>query len=324
MSNNYKRALDKISINEDMKKRILHNVLSANLQIKNTNSQIKNHKVLTRNILIIAVSFFTLALSLNVVNNNLKLFKHNRHSLKQKYVHNTNKNSQNRQSGKSYNNYKRYSIENKNSQSYDMSKRQKDANKYVSDNKNYKKSDPLKYKENSISDNKSDDNSNINNRVNNNNKNVKANKEENNNKENDKQGKFPSVACGNQIKEYKTLEEAEREVNLNINYIKEIPDGFDLNKIYVIEDNMIEVEYINGKDTINFRAGKDIGNTGDVSNTSGVENVCKINKISVNLEESKNKIVNSATWKNGELSYSISFKNGIDEKIVISMIKSSL
>ncbi|MBV7272404.1 hypothetical protein I6U48_05680 [Clostridium sp. PL3] len=62
----------------------------------------------------------------------------------------------------------------------------------------------------------------------------------------------PVVTGGNPIKEYKTIEEAEDAVKFKINTIKVLPDKFNIDNISVISEEIIQIEYNNGKDTINF------------------------------------------------------------------------
>ncbi|OOM76196.1 hypothetical protein CLPUN_28090 [Clostridium puniceum] len=356
MSKNYKKELDKIVMSEDMKKRILHNVLNENTDIKNKSIEIKKHNLLRKNMQIIAACF-TVVICLSVVKNNPQLFKYDNDNFKQKEISkdidDKNKDLQNIEESESYYDNKNSADYNKDSQNDNKLKEQEVINGHTNNDENYKKSDSSKYNENNnensskIKQNEKSSEDSIGapktmepptniivestNPISSDDKSKKTTKDQGeltkNNNENNEEDNLDSsdlVTCGEIIKEYKTLEEAEAAVKLKINYIKELPKGFNIDNISVISNDIIQIEYNNGNDRIIFRAGKDIENISGDYNIYKIKNNCDTNGINIDLEGNKNKIANLATWKKSTVSYSISSISGISEDIIVNMIKSSL
>ena len=130
----------------------------------------------------------------------------------------------------------------------------------------------------------------------------------------------PTEKALNYSQEYKTLEEAEKALNLTINPLKILPEGFKMENISVIENEIIQVEYTDGNNNITFRAGKIIDNISGDYNGYEVKNTSTVNGINVYLEGNKSKEYNSAVWEMDGMSYSISAENGMDEKTILDMI----
>jgi hypothetical protein len=309
LSKRYKEELNKIVMTEDMKKRILHNLINENIKVKST--KIRKNSSFRRKILIIAACF-TIVLWISFVNSNPELSKYGDDSLIEREIDDTNKELQNAEVSELYDN-------NKDSNNYNEQKKCEIINQYADEGENYKESNSPKYNEDTNNSKTNKDNLNITN-----NNDTINNKEKDNDNGDIKQSKLPVTTCGGIIKEYKTLEEAEEVIKLKINPIKEIPNGFNLHNICVIANAVIEIRYNNGKDIIKFRAGKV---SEDVSNDHNVyenENTCEINGVGVKIDGIKDKVINLATWKKDDIYYSISSQNGIDEEIILSMIRSSL
>ncbi|MDS0528398.1 hypothetical protein NNC19_22165 [Clostridium sp. SHJSY1] len=315
LSKRYKEELDKIIMTEDMKRRILHNLLDEKVEIKST--KIKKNNSFRRSILIIA-SCFTIVVFISAVNSDIELTKCGNYDLEQEDIGDTNKELQNDEVSKLYDN-KGDSNYNKND---NEPEKREIINQYTNESENCKKSNSPEHNENS--------NNNENKNTNTNDKNIINNDDTNNNEDkNNDNGKtnsntLPLTTCGGTIKEYKTLEEAEEVIKFKINRIKEIPDGFKLDYIYVIANDVIEIEYNSGKDIAKFRAGKVSENISGDYNIYENENTCEINGINIKLDGIKNKVINLATWKKADIYYSISSENGIDEEIILNMIRSSL
>ncbi|NRU96310.1 hypothetical protein [Clostridium beijerinckii] len=120
--------------------------------------------------------------------------------------------------------------------------------------------------------------------------------------------------------EYKTLDEAEKALNLKVNPLKTLPNGFKVENVSVISNEMIQVDYNNGNNNMIFRAGKSTDNISGDYNTYQFKNTVKVNGIDVTLEGNKNEEYNLATWKKDDISYSISTEDGINEKTLLDMI----
>ena len=124
----------------------------------------------------------------------------------------------------------------------------------------------------------------------------------------------------NYTQEYKTLEEAEKALNLTINPLKILPEGFKMENISVIGNEIIQINYNDGNSNITLRAGKIIDNISGDYNGYQVKDTIRVNGINVNLEGNKSKEYNSAVWEMDGMSYSISSENGMDEKTILDMI----
>jgi len=93
-----------------------------------------------------------------------------------------------------------------------------------------------------------------------------------------------------------------------------------MENVNVILNEIIQVEYNDGNSNITFRAGKNINNISGDYNVYQVKDTAKVNGINITLEGNKSKEYNLATWEKDGVSYSISAKNGIDEKAILDMI----
>lgn len=361
LSKKYKEELDKIVMNEEMKKRILHNVLNGNIEDKNIKPQMRKHTLLRRNMQIVAACF-TVVICLSVVKSYPQLFKHENENLQKeeisKDIDDKNKDLQNIEESESDDNNKDTKTYNRDSKDDNDLKEHPIINQYTSDNEKYKESESTKHnKNNNLNDNENSSkiepeakssgnlasdsstspkselpaNANVEqiNTVGSDNIQKDTTKKQdgvtvNNSNENEQENSQLS-SCGYFIKEYKTLEKAESAAKLKINPVKALPKGFNMDNICVISNQIIQITYINNRqDTITFRAGKDIDNISGDYNIYEVKNVYKINGIDANLEGNKNKVVKLVNWKKDNISYSISSTNGIDEEVVLNMIKSSL
>ncbi|URZ04465.1 hypothetical protein [Clostridium felsineum] len=301
MSKKYKKALEEIVISEDMKKRILHNVLSENVKVK-------KYKIGVRSKLIIASVLAVFSIALILKSYFYILLKNG--SSKVDNIAKVHRVLRKPQLKEVENNVKPKG-KNDSEENKDM-ENQKIIKQYVY-NKNYKQR----------SNQEQNDNKNIkpneNKQDNNNRNNVTSNNSNNNNIV----SSVPSVTLENNENEYKTLEEAEKAVNFKINDLKNLPTGFNLSKISVLENKTIEIDYNFEKDVMKFTALKNSGVlTGTYDGDKG-GNVLNINGVKVMLKEDKDKIVKGATWEKDNISYSISFENGIEKEKVISMISSN-
>ncbi|MBD7911729.1 MULTISPECIES: hypothetical protein [Clostridium] len=310
LSKRYKEELNKIVMTENMKKRILHNVLNENIKIQSERPGIEKYSVFIRKVKIIALCFIVV-ISFNVMNMNNQLNKYDSNNLKQEEINDTNNDSKEVKISKSYDKDKE-GTENSYIQNDKMLKEYDSINKYNSNVENYKKSDYSKYNESKSNDSNNNDSDNNDNRDNDNDKNRNYD------------GGRLSTVCGSGIKECKTLEEAEDVIKLKINHIKEIPAELSIHNICVIGNDTIEIEYNYGKDIVKFRAGKVTGDISGDYNEYEIKNTHEIDGTIICLEGYKNKVVNLATWKKDDVSYSISSKDGINEESIINIIMSSL
>ncbi len=384
LSKKYKEELNKIVMNDDMKKRILQNVLAENkkdnneekeIKVKTTMPKVKKYNA-KRNMQM-AAACGAILICLSVAKSYPMLFKHPSNDLEQNEVEenhedknndlksiedselvynkdskeasdndhkediavdqnntNNNKNNNNYNNGsnnvnKNTNNVSKAGQEGKdNSQSNSGSEEKK---RQIPENKN---------NDDKATDNKAIENSNTSSKTNH--KDDINNKEEKNPTSTDqktapedvKENKISedntddsvsntSVAMDKDVgysQEYKTLDEAEKALNLKVSPLKTLPNGFKVENVSIISNEMIQVDYNNGNNNMIFRAGKSTDNISGDYNTYQVKNTVKVNGIDVTLEGNKNEEYNLATWKKDDISYSISTEDGINEKTVLDMI----
>ena len=124
----------------------------------------------------------------------------------------------------------------------------------------------------------------------------------------------------NPIEGFDTIEEAQKALKFKVTVPKELLGKYNIKYINVILNEIIQVKYNDGNNNITFRAGKSIDNISGDYNVYQVKNTAKVNGINITLEGNKSKEYNLATWEKDGISYSISAKNGIDEKIILDMV----
>jgi len=373
LSKKYKEEINKIVMNDDMKKRILQNILAVNendnsaeknMKVKTTIPKVKKYNNLKRNMQMVAACS-AVVLCLSVAKNYPMFFKHAPNDLEQK------------ETAKSYddeNNDLKTSDDNEfvyNNDSKEISGNNHKEDQDLDQNNNYNNSDGCYVKEESNisskigqqekdkdnlqlssssevvksqtaqnNDDKAIENSNISSKTNpvediNNKENKKlTSTEPKTTPEDIKQNRIPENNTDNSVsgtlvvaekavnysQEYKTLEEAEKALNLKANPLKTLPKGLKMESISVISNEIIQVEYNDGSNNIIFRAGKGIDNISGDYNVYQVKNTAKVNGINITLEGNKSEEYNLAAWEKDGVSYSILAENGIDEKTILDMV----
>lgn len=373
LSKQYIEEINKITMNDDMKKRILQNVLATNenynsaeenMEVKTTIPKVKKYNNLKRNMQMVAACF-VVVVCLSVAKNYPMFLKPVPNDLDQKETvksrddeNNDLKTSENNefiynndskeisdnnhkedqaldQNKNNYNNSDGYMKEESNSSSKIGQEEKDKDNLQLSSSSEVVKSQTAQN-----NDDKAIENSNISSKTNpvedisnKENKNptntepkttpedIKQNRiPENNTDNSDLTTSAVAEKVVNYNKEYKTFDEAEKALNLKVNPLKTLPKGFKMESINVISNEIIQVEYNDGSNNIIFRAGKGIENISGDYNVYQVKNTAKVNGININLEGNKSKEYNLALWEKDGVSYSISAKNGIDEKTILDMI----
>ena len=369
LSKNYKEEINKIVMNDDMKKRILQNVLAANenynsaeqnIKVKTIIPKVKKYNNLKRNMQMVAACS-AVFICLSVAKNYPMLLKNVPNDLKQKETTKSNEDENNdlktsddneivssKDSKEiSNNNYKEEQALDKNNNGDGYVKEESNTNSKIGqeekDKDNLQLSSSSEGEKGKTSQNNNDkviENSNIS---------SKTNPEDDiNNKENQNPTSTKSKTADEEVKEnripandtvngvlgtesviekavlydqeYKTLDEAEKSLNLKVNPLKALPKDFKMESISVISNEIIQVKYNDGNNNIIFRAGKGIDNISGDYNVYKARDTVKVNGINVNLEGNKGKEYNLATWEKDGISYSISTENGIDEKTILDMI----
>lgn len=371
LSKQYIEEINKITMNDDMKKRILQNVLVANenynsseenMEVKITIPKVKKYNNLKRNMqMVAACSAVVLGLSIaknypmffkpvpidlgqketvkshDDENNDLKTSDDNEfvYNNDSKEIPGNNHKEDQTLDQKNYNNSDGY-VKEKSNISSKIGQEEKDKDNLQLNSS----SEVLKSQTAQNDDDKAIENSNISSKINpvediNNKENKNpTNTEPKTIPEDIKQNRIPENNTDNSVsstsviaekivnysQEYKTLDEAEKALNLKINPLKTLPKGFKMENINVISNEIMQVEYNDGNNNIIFRAGKGIDNISGDYNIYQVKNVAKVNGIDITLEGNKSEEYNLAEWEKDGISYSISAANGIDEKTMLNMI----
>ncbi|HEX9026165.1 MAG TPA: hypothetical protein VF839_06840 [Clostridium sp.] len=379
LSKKYKEEINKIRMNDDMKKRILQSVLAANendnsveqnIKVKTIIPKVKKYNNIKRNMQMVAACS-AVFICLSVAKNYPMLLKNAPNDLAQKETtkshedeNNDLKTNENNEFG--YNKDIK-EIDSNNHNEEQALDQNNNADGYVKEESNTgsetgqeeKDKDNLQLSSGSEAQKKQTSQSKVdksqallNNNdkvIENSNVSLKTNPEENNyNKKNEnptsteskttdeevKENAIPESDTDNNVsgtsvileksviydQEYKTLDEAEKALNLKVNPLKTLPKDLKMESISVISNEIIQVKYNDGNNNIIFRAGKDIDNISGDYNVYKVKETVKVNGMNVNLEGNKSNEYNLAAWEKDGISYSISAENGIDEKVILDMI----
>lgn len=371
LSKKYKEEINKIVMNDDMKKRILQNVLAVdendnsaekNMKVKTIIPKVKKYNNLKRNMQMVAACS-AVVLCLSVAKNYPMFLKPAPNDLEQKETakshggeNNDLKTSDNNEfvynndsKEISGNNHKEDQAldQNINNDSDGYVKEESDTSSKIGREEKDKdnlqlssSSEVVKSQTAQNNDDKAIENSNISSKTNpveniNNKENknptstepkttpedIKQNRIPENNTDNSVSGtSVVAEKAVNYSQEYKTLDEAEKVLNLKVSPLKTLPKGFKMESINVISNEIIQVEYNDGNNNITFRAGKGVENISGDYNVYQVKNTAKVNGINITLEGNKSKEYNLAAWEKDGVSYSISAKNGIDEKTILDMV----
>lgn len=122
------------------------------------------------------------------------------------------------------------------------------------------------------------------------------------------------------IKQVNTMEEAQNEVDFKFKCIQTLPEGYDINNINVIPQELVQIEYGNGENTINFKIQTE--SIVENYNTYPFEKNININGETIELKGYDDKLVHSASWNSENISYSISSSSGIEYDTLKSIINS--
>lgn len=153
---------------------------------------------------------------------------------------------------------------------------------------------------------------------------------------------FASVGCGgnnvlqndevidqqvqipNPIVEYSSVEEVKNAVDFDFNVITEIPEGYEIDKISAIGNEIVQISYTNGENEICYRVAKGIDDiSGDYNKYPSSTNIT-IGETQVTMRGTEDNI-NVATWNNGEFTFAICIDaggEGIETSVVTDMIES--
>lgn len=129
-----------------------------------------------------------------------------------------------------------------------------------------------------------------------------------------------SIQIPSPFVECETMEEAKKLVEFELIVPDNILDGYKQSKIYVIENEMVEVILEKDENEILLRKAKGSNDISGDYNVYNENNTITVGDLQVSTRGNDGKI-NVATWSNKEFSYSISFnEDGVDDTIIRNMI----
>ena len=129
------------------------------------------------------------------------------------------------------------------------------------------------------------------------------------------------ILIPNPIENTKGVDELKKVVSFEILVPGKLPTGYRIDSTSVISGKLAQIIYSDGSNKITYRAAK---GTEDISGdqTSYEEShVVKIGDTKVTLKGNKS-MINLATWIKDDCTYSLSFSNGIENEVAVSIISS--
>lgn len=131
-----------------------------------------------------------------------------------------------------------------------------------------------------------------------------------------------SVQIPNPFVECKTIADAEKIAGFKIAVPEKMPEGYQQHAILAIENDLIEIDYVNGKDEITIRKGKGSEDISGDYNSYKETNTLTVGNLQITTKGEGGK-VNVATWVDGDYSFAANMsEKGIDIEILSDMINS--
>lgn len=125
-----------------------------------------------------------------------------------------------------------------------------------------------------------------------------------------------------EIKQFTTIEEAENNAEFEFKSFTKIPLEFNIFNISVIPQKSVQIDYKNSKNIMTFLVKKNNSYELESYNLYDYERIININKTNIILKGYDNNLINNASWNDGNNLYSISFQNPIDESDLNDIINS--
>lgn len=128
-----------------------------------------------------------------------------------------------------------------------------------------------------------------------------------------------AVEIPNPMVSYESVEAAEKAAGITVPELKSLPEGYQLNKIYVIGGTLVQLIYQNGNDRILYRAEKgDADISGDYNQYSVIKTV-QIGALQVAVKGDADKL-SVATWTADGLTFALSFDQAVTEAELTAML----
>lgn len=131
------------------------------------------------------------------------------------------------------------------------------------------------------------------------------------------------VCDGSPVSEFKTIEEAEKLLNFKADLIKDIDKKYEVSNIVVISGEILSIDYSDGNKQFTYRESIESGDISGDFNEYDYESTEIIDGNNVCLKGNVENIINLATWRNKEKTYSIFSESGINYVEIIDMINNT-
>ncbi len=331
LSKNYKKTMDKITVDDEMKKRILNNIDS--IKKENTKDKLKKRSYRSLGTLAAAACFSIIVFSVNVkmsLNDKMKMSLNDNKeiSLNQTKDDSNESSNVNGAYADTYeNNEKNLELDEKNleEKTKDNYNRTSASNNSISNevlNNNATNKSSNNTEEESIEDKKIEQKTETN---------IKENSLNNlepptmqaaydNNHIDSKSKAIQNDETLNT--NLKNLEELKSNVDFSIKTPQEVIENKDIKNINLKENNNILISYENSNVKLDFEVKKEVSKEEKINDSKyETEKNININDKIVSLKGNDN-LINTANWSEDELSYSINSDEGISEDKAMKIIES--
>ncbi|WP_261782724.1 hypothetical protein [Clostridium botulinum] len=326
LSKNYKKTMDKITVDDEMKKRILNNIDS--IKQENTKDKLKKRSYRSLGTLAAAACFSIIVFSVNVkmsLNDKMKMSLNDNKeiSLNQTKDDSNESSNVNGAYADTYeNNEKNLELEEKTKDNYNRASAGNNSisNNVLNNNATNKSSNNTE--EESIEDKKIEQKTETN---------IKENSLNNlepptmqatydNNHIDSKSKAIQNDETLNT--NLKNLEELKSNVDFSIKTPQEVIENKDIKNINLKENNNILISYENSNVKLDFEVKKEVSKEEKINDSKyETEKNININDKIVSLKGNDN-LINTANWSEDELSYSINSDEGISEDKAMKIIES--
>lgn len=348
LSNKLKYEVNDITMSTEMKERILHNIIG-----KEDKKKIKKYSLL-KNSLELTAACCTLLVCAQLVKTNPEIFKFkdNISSVKEECIDYSDNSRDDKDESQSASSSSTSSIIDKDDEDQ--------KNKYAGDkgeNVNsieYDKKHKAEYIINNSIENNNDkdiniENNNIGNNINNHSDNNNISTENGVDNPNDEihdtntdniesgslegtdknEGgtdifEYDSACGGSPVSEFKTIEEAEKALSFKANLIKDIDKEYRISNIAVLSGKTLSIEYSGENKQFTYRESIELDDISGDYNKYEYESMETLSGNDVTLKGNSEKLINAATWRSDEKSYSIFSEDGIKYEDIMDMVNSTL
>ncbi|WP_252244481.1 MULTISPECIES: hypothetical protein [unclassified Clostridium] len=328
MSKNYKKTMDKITVDDEMRKRILNNIDS--IKQENTKDKFKKKSYRSLGTLAAAACFSIIVFSVNVkmsLNDKMKMSLNDNKEIS----FNQTKDNSNESSN----------VNDTDADTYENNEKNLELGEETSSEKTKDNYNKTSASNNSISNNVSNNNA-INKSSNNTKKEIHQEKKneqktETNIKEdslNNSESPTMQVVYDNNYTDSKSkvvenaetlnknLEELQSNVGFSIKTPQEVIENKDIKNINLKENNKILISYENSDVKLDFEVKKEVSKEDKINDSKyKTEKNISINDKIVSLKGNDN-LINTANWSDDDLSYSINSNDGISEDKAMKIIES--